>query len=88
MAAAGCTVSVPEVASLIVRVFTPATSAVSLIVTELFCSNEPVVESNRAIALSVDGAGPITAGDQVSAPLPSFFRNVNDDPWAFGRVNV
>ncbi len=43
--AAGCSVSVPEVAPLIATVLAPATSAVSLMVTPLFCSCLPVIVS-------------------------------------------
>jgi hypothetical protein len=80
--AAGCTVIAPEVAPLRASVLTPATSAVSLIVTELVCSSLPETQSNRATALSDALEGPTTSPEppppataaQLSPPLPLFFR--------------
>ena len=74
--APGCSVSTPLVEPLSATVLTPAMSAVSLIVTPLFCSSLPVVASKRATALSVALLGPVAspALAHVSAPAPLFFK--------------
>ena len=90
--APGCSVSTPLVEPLSATVLAPATSAVSLIVTPLFCNSLPVVASKRATALSVALLGPtvsaVDAAAQVSVPEPLFCNRLLAAPCADGNVSV
>jgi hypothetical protein len=89
VAAAGCSVRTPDVAPLSATVLAPAMSAPSLIVTALFCSSLPVVESKRATALSVALPGPkVSAAAQVRVPEPLFCSRLLAAPCADGNVSV
>ena len=90
MVAAGCTVSVPEALPLIASVLTPARPATSLMVSALFFTSLPVVESKRVMALAVAEDGPFTppAGAHSRVPLASdAFRYVPCAPTVPGMVN-